>query len=127
MRKSKDPKKTGGMMDDATTEATKRTAGEIELIQLDQGLNYPVSPTKRSAPKDSPTVKIIREYLRPNETTMEWLGKKFKLSGMIVYGIYAMLINPTKRHNKCLKEATKEVMRRARIDEKHLQFCFRLT
>jgi hypothetical protein len=118
-------KSASKLAEEPAADALTRTTNEIELINLDQGITAVIDPKRK--PRDSPTVKIIREYLRPNETTMEWLGKKFKLNGMIVYGIYAMLINPTKRHNKCLKEATKEVMRRARIDEKHLQFCFRLT
>ena len=75
---------------------------------------------------ESPAVRIVRDYLRPSGETMEWIGKKFKLSGDIVYGLYAMLITPRARHNRAIKEITREVLRRCRIDESHLKFCTRL-
>jgi hypothetical protein len=50
---------------------------------------------------------------------MGWLGKHFKLSGNMMYGLFSMLIGPAERHVKVVSDITREILRRLRIDEKH--------
>jgi len=63
-----------------------------------------------------PVSVTLAGAMLPNEVSMEWLGRKFKLSGLEMTGLYAIMHGPTGRHFNALVAITTFVLDKVNLD-----------
>ncbi len=67
-------------------------------------------PPEQVATELPPAGMALATSMLPNEASMEWLARKFKLSAVEMLGLYAIMHGPTGRHYEALVAITVELM-----------------
>lgn len=64
-----------------------------------------------------PSFKALAESHQPSAESMEFMAKYFKLTGEQLLGLYSIIRGANKSEIPALREITREVLRRMRVDE----------
>ena len=69
-----------------------------------------------------PSLKAWAQSQQPDQSTMEWMAKHFRLTGEQLLGLYAILRGGDKTHKSALRAISVELLRRMQIDEGYCDF-----
>ncbi|CAG9334001.1 unnamed protein product [Blepharisma stoltei] len=93
-----------------------------DIIQPDSEIQAMINENKLP-----PAFKALAESHQPTAESMEWMAKFFKLTGEQLLGLYSIIRGANKRQGSALKEITREVVRRMRLDESFTDYLSHVT
>lgn len=70
----------------------------------------------------APSAKAFAEANQPSAESFEWMAKHYKMNGSQLLGFYAVLRGANKYYTEAVRDLTKEVLRRMRVDESFTDF-----